>query len=56
MFNQLSRSSREKKKRPTFHLTDIDTIDRSGTSMLTNSKDLNPLSQKRGRKRDLPST
>jgi hypothetical protein len=42
-----------KKKRPSTHLTDIDTIDRSGTSMLTNSKGLNPIYLKNGKEKRL---
>jgi hypothetical protein len=42
----------EEKKRPAIHLTGIDTIDRSGTSMLTNSKGLNPISPKKGEKKE----
>jgi hypothetical protein len=42
----------EKKKRPAIYLTDIDTIDRSGTSMLTNSKGPNPIYLKKGEEKE----
>jgi hypothetical protein len=55
--DQLSRSARGKKERPAIYLTDIDTIDRSGTSMLTDSKGLNPTYLKKGgRRRGLLTT
>jgi hypothetical protein len=49
--DQLSRSARGKKARPAIHLTDIDTIDRPGTSMLTDSKGLIPIHLKKGKKK-----
>jgi hypothetical protein len=41
-----------KKKRPAIQLTDIDTIDRSGTSMLINNKGLYPIYLKKGEEKE----
>jgi hypothetical protein len=55
--DELLRGAKRKKKRIAIQLTDIATIDRSGTSMLTNSKGIILIHlKKRGRKSGLPST
>jgi hypothetical protein len=49
--DQLSQSARERKKKPATQLTDIDTIYRSGTSMLADSKGLILIHLKYGKKK-----
>jgi hypothetical protein len=41
----------DKKKRPAIHLPDIDTIDKCGTSMLTDSKGLILIHLKKGKQK-----